>query len=112
MYGQIDRRLYRGPAMKPAVVRPGAGVQDRTDTFAGRNRGSSKPDTARRAFTILDLVSRREGLAAKALARELGVSLSTCYRLINIPIRGGLPREDRAAQGKIPWVPEIRRRDA
>jgi DNA-binding IclR family transcriptional regulator len=74
--------------MKPTVS-PGAGVQERTDPFAGRHRGSSKFNTARRALTIVDLVSRREGLTAKALARELGVSLSTCYCLINILLEEG-----------------------
>ncbi len=74
--------------MKPAV-QPGSGVQGRTGAFPGRPRKSYRFNTARRAFTILDLVSRREGLTAKTLAKELGVSLSTCYCLVNILLEEG-----------------------
>jgi hypothetical protein len=40
---------------------PGAGIEDEINAFANRHRGSSKFNTARRAFTILDLISRHEG---------------------------------------------------
>ncbi len=75
------------PVVKPASS--GAGIEDRLGALAERHPGSSKFNTARRAFTILDLISRHEGLTAKALARELGVSLSTCYCLINILVEEG-----------------------
>ncbi|BBL79351.1 IclR family transcriptional regulator [Rubrobacter xylanophilus] len=53
--------------------------------------------SARRVLRVLDLVSRRgSDLTAKAIARELGVSLSTCYCLLNVLIEEGylerLPR--------------------
>lgn len=52
-------------------------------------RGRTRFNTARRAFALLDLISLREGLTAKVLSKELGVSLSTCYSLINILIEKG-----------------------
>ena len=58
--------------------------RDRPGALDERHRGASRFNTARRAFAMLDLISRREGATAKSLARELGVSLSTCYCLINI----------------------------
>lgn len=51
--------------------------------------GSARFESARRVLKILDLVGRRDGLTAKMLARELGVSLSTCYHLINVLIEEG-----------------------
>lgn len=78
---------------------------DRYSPDAGRyraedeGRSGARFGSVRRAFRILDLVSRPEGRTAKQIAREIGVSLSTCYALINvlldegylerIPSRGG-----------------------
>lgn len=60
----------------------------RAAAILGRGSGA-KFESARRAFRVIDLVSRRDGLTAKVLARELGVSLSTCYYLINVLIEEG-----------------------
>lgn len=65
--------------------------------FAGRSaRGKARFESARRVFKILDLVSRHEGIAAKALARELGVSR---YYLINILIDEGYLERTSARRG-------------
>jgi DNA-binding IclR family transcriptional regulator len=67
----------------------------RKEGAAARLEG--KFTSARRALAVLELVSRRgPGLTAKAIARELGVSLSTCYYLLSVLIEEGylerLPR--------------------
>jgi hypothetical protein len=60
----------------------------RPSVFLGR-RGGAKFESAGPAFRVLDLVSRLDGFTANVLTRELGVSLSACYHLINVFIEEG-----------------------
>jgi len=53
-----------------------AGRLGRLEILAERGRVRSRFSTARRAFSVLDLISLREGITAKTLSKELGVSLS------------------------------------
>jgi glycerol dehydrogenase len=67
-------------------------------TPEGPGRGRARFESARRVFRIIDFVSRHEGVTAKAISRELGIGLSTCYYLINILLEEGyLTRYSRAA---------------
>lgn len=61
----------------------------KTAAFRAPGESGARFKSARRVFRILELVGDREGITAKLLARELGVSLSTCYHLINILIEEG-----------------------
>lgn len=69
--------------------------------------GQGRFKTARRVFEVLEMVSLNEGVTAKALSRELGVSLSTCYHLINVLLeRGYLERVPRRRGYKLgPAIP-------
>lgn len=62
-------------------------------------KGGAKFGSARRVLRILDLVSRNEDLTAKLIAREFGVSLSTCYSLLNILIEEGYLRRASSRRG-------------
>jgi len=53
-------------------------------------RGGAAYASTRRAFRIIDAVSRNgAGASAKGLARDLGTSLSTCYHILNILLDEG-----------------------
>ena len=61
----------------------------RLDRHRSEVSGGARFESARQVFRILDPVSRREAITAKALAREFGVGLSTCDYLTNILIDEG-----------------------
>ena len=67
----------------------GRGEAGGVELLAERGHGRARFNTARRAFAVLNLISLREGITAKTLSKELGVSLSTCYCLINILVEEG-----------------------
>lgn len=56
-----------------------------SEPSAGKIPVGSKFKSVRRIFRIMDLVSRYgESLTAKEMARDMGISLSSCYYLLNI----------------------------
>lgn len=58
---------------------------DADDLQAGGARSETKFKSVRRAFRIIDLVSKQgEDLTAKRLACEIGTNLSSCYYLLNL----------------------------
>ncbi len=67
----------------------GAESRSRSLSLIGGSRDTSRLKSAQRMFRLLDLISLQEGLTAKALSKRLGVSLSTCYCLINILVEEG-----------------------
>ena len=56
-----EKMRTRAGSLMVTLSSPGAGIEDGIDTFANRHRGSSRFNPARRAFTILELISRHEG---------------------------------------------------
>ena len=76
-----------------------AGRRGGLELFAERGRVRSRFNTARRVFSVLDLISLRKGITAKTLSKELGVSLSTCCCLINILVEEGYVEKLANRQG-------------
>lgn len=67
------------------MIEPGYPGGDVGDLQADGARSETKFKSVRRAFRIIDLVSRRgEELTAKRLACEIETNLSSCYYLLNL----------------------------
>src|SRR5215208_4760385 len=76
-------------SMRAPASTGGRGLRDRPP----RDGVDAGYPSARRAFRIIDRVSHGgEGLDAKALARALGISRSTCYQMLGILIDEGYLR--------------------
>jgi IclR family transcriptional regulator, acetate operon repressor len=61
-----------------------------SDPSLGELSGHATYSSTRRVFRIIDRVSRGgERLTVKALARDLGISVSTCYHLISVLLDEG-----------------------
>jgi acetyl-CoA synthetase len=65
-------------------------AEDAGTAPGGRSREHGLYGSTRRLFRIIDAISQDpERVTAKGLAYELGVSLSTCYHLLNVLIEEG-----------------------
>ncbi|HWE13779.1 MAG TPA: IclR family transcriptional regulator [Solirubrobacteraceae bacterium] len=78
---------------RTAAVRAGAAttsLRDDAEPALGGVTSHSAYASTRRIFRVIDRVSRAgDQLAVKALARDLGISVSTCYHLIGILVDEG-----------------------
>ena len=60
-FEETTRARTRAGCLMVKLASPGAGIEDGIDAFANRHRGSTRFDPGRRAFTILEVISRHEG---------------------------------------------------
>jgi DNA-binding IclR family transcriptional regulator len=75
---------------RPSVSAAGVSLTTAAPATASQPPGRCHYTSTRRIFRILDLVGRAgDGLTVKRLARDLGVSVSTCYQLVAILVDEG-----------------------
>ena len=83
----METKLRNGGVRKEASM---VSVTDDAEPSLSGLTGHSAYASTRRVFRIIDHVSRAgDQLAVKALARDLGISVSTCYHLIGILVDEG-----------------------